>query len=89
VPTPVNIVPKLAALQYDGTNSAQILEVNSPEAQAAIVSEADGVLVVSPGPPPYGTITIKTGQYLIYQASGGQLISDQAVDTLDGYALLP
>jgi hypothetical protein len=88
VPTPANVVPKTVALQYDGTNSDQILEVIAPEALPAVVSEADGVLVVSPGPPPYGNLRVATGQYVIYQSSGGQMIPAEAVDTLGDYAVL-
>jgi len=88
VPTPANVVPKTVALQYDGTNSDQILEVIAPEALPVVVSETDGVLVVSPGPPPYGNLRVATGQYMIYQASGGQMIPAGAVDTLGDYTAL-
>lgn len=87
--TPVNVVPKLVALQYDGTNSAQILGIIAPDTTAAVVSESGGVLVVSPGPPPYGNLPVTTGQYVIYQSYGGQMIPAEAVDTLGGYTVLP
>lgn len=88
MPQPLNVVPKLVALLYDGTNSAQILEVSTAARDEEVMSEADGVLVVSPGPPPHGTVTIATGQYLIFEALAGELRPSRAVDNLDDFTVL-
>lgn len=83
------VTPRLHARQYDATNSAEILEPISPMLNPTIISEVDGVLVITPGPPPMGSLLVTTGQFVIYRYDYGQCVPWQAVDTLDGFTVIP
>ena len=85
MPEPVFVVPRVTALQYDGTNAQQIIDLIGPEQMPEIVSEADGTLVIRPGPPPYGTLTITTGQYALLVTAFGQTTPERVVDDLSGH----
>ncbi|GAB3817624.1 hypothetical protein [Micromonospora zhanjiangensis] len=92
MPDLLTVTPIIYARQYDGTNSAEMLVPITPEAGPAIVSEEDGVLTLAPGPIPFGSVTVQTGQYVIYECPDGyppgQRIPWLAVDTLDAYHVL-
>lgn len=72
----IPVQTRQVAIKYDGTNSAEILAMFSPEAGASIVSEANGVLDLFPRAG-WGEFTIAQGQYLVFtcNADGSTTLS--------------
>ena len=66
----IPMVPKFAALLYDGTNSAQILALLDPSGSPALTSETGGVLhfTIMSG---YAHLQVQSGRYIVFQMAGG------------------
>jgi hypothetical protein len=85
------IVPRAVVLIYDGTNSAQVVDLintefgnSTPENLYVVHSESGGVLVVRGGPDP--DITIQTGDHVVIR--GGRATPLTAVDLARQYVVL-
>ncbi len=69
MPPPKTVTPRMVALQYDGSNSADILAMANADMASAVytvASEAEGTLVLASSQPSYWSdLTFAVGDYCL------------------------